>query len=285
MSSGSDIAANALLPSLLDGVDFTFPEIDLDDPQFAIPTDADDEFGDAEKLTNADLTTGVVNGDGTFDAIMKTFDAHLKGQFDKSRITGAEYSKAYIALVQAAIGGGIQFLLGRDQAYWQAVAMRLQAKTAGVQLVTARVQLEQEKAKLQTIRYEMLNAKVAYALMKVKLATEDATYGTAVFNLTNVLPAQLELVSEQVEGQRAQTLDTRTDGAAVAGSVGSQKALYAQQVTSYKRDAEVKAAKLFTDAWITMKTIDEGVVPPDGFINTSLDEILTALKVNNAIGA
>ncbi|MNT93606.1 hypothetical protein D3C72_2351200 [compost metagenome] len=84
-----------------------------------------------------------------------------------------------------------------------------------------------------------------------------------------------------MEAQRGQTLDLRSDGATVTGVMGQQKVLYAQQVTSYQRDAEVKAAKLFTDAWITQKTMDEGLLPPDGFTNASVDTILTALKANN----
>ena len=98
-----------------------------------------------------------------------------------------------------------------------------------------------------------------------------------------MLPQQLKLIIEQTEAQRAQTLDTRTDGTVVKGSVGKQKELYSQQITSYQRDAEVKASKLFTDAWITQKTIDEGLNPPNGFTNASIDTILTKLKSNNGL--
>ena len=38
---------------------------------------------------------------------------------------------------------------------------------------------------------------------------------------------------------------------------------------------------MFVDAWITQKTIDEGMMAPSGFTNASLDTILTKLKVNN----
>ncbi|MBQ5153795.1 hypothetical protein EGM85_11085, partial [Macrococcus caseolyticus] len=62
-----------------------------------------------------------------------------------------------------------------------------------------------------------------------------------------------------------------------------QKELYTQQITSYQRDAEVKAAKLFTDAWITQKTIDEGLTPPNGFTNASVDDVLSTVKRNNSL--
>ena len=134
---------------------------------------------------------------------------------------------------------------------------------------------------MASLQLEALTSKAGYALTKLKLSTESVTYCTAQYNLTNMLPQQLANVKEQTEAQRAQTLDTRTDGVAVVGVLGKQKALYSQQITSYQRDSEVKASKLFTDAWITMKTIDEGLLPPSGFQNSSLDQILTTLKTNN----
>ena len=101
----------------------------------------------------------------------------------------------------------------------------------------------------------------------------------------DVAEMQAVLVKEQGEAQRAQTLDTRSDGATVVGLLGKQKALYDQQITSYKRDAEVKAGKLWVDAWITMKTIDEGLLPPNQFTNTEVNEVLAALKTNNMLGS
>jgi hypothetical protein len=64
------------------------------------------------------------------------------------------------------------------------------------------------------------------------------------------MPVQKLNLQEQAEAQRAQTMDTRSDGVtAVAGSVGKQNALYAQQVISYQKDAELKAGKVFSDIW------------------------------------
>ena len=48
-------------------------------------------------------------------------------------------------------------------------------------------------------------------------------------------------------------------------------------------DAEVKAAKLFTDAWITQKTIDEGLTAPSNFANDSVNTILGVLKANSGL--
>lgn len=313
-SCGANLLANILLPSLIGDKVFDFPEVDLDDDKFKIPDENDNPlFDNIVPLTNDDLTTRVIGGSGTFDAIMDSLGAHLKGEHAANRITGQEYTKAYIGLVGAALGGAVQYLLGRDQAYWNAVMAQQQARMVEVQVVKARVELEAAKMMLIMTRYQALQAEVEYGLTKMKISTEDATFcnvkaqtrqveyntdeilptqraglvldnATKTYTNTHLLPRQRDMLQEQVEVQRAQTLDTRTDGATIVGSVGKQKDLYNQQIVSYQRDAEVKAAKLFTDAWITQKTLDEGLLAPNNFTNASMDEILANLKINNVIG-
>ena len=277
MSCSAEVEANRLLEELTKGDDFTLPDIDMSGPEWDIPGgDNSPIFGAITKVTNESLTTREVGGSGTFDALMESAHNHLKAEFKANRITGGEYTKAYIAMMESCMSNAVQFLLGRDQAYWAAAMAQIQA-------VTARVQLATSKAQFVLAKIQALSAKSEYALTKMKIATESETYCAALFNADQMLPQQLKLITEQTEAQRAQTLDTRSDGATVTGSVGKQKELYSQQITSYQRDAEVKASKLFTDAWITQKTIDEGLNPPNGFTNASIDTILTKLKSNNGL--
>lgn len=277
MSCSAEVEANRLLEELTKGDDFTLPDIDMSGPEWDIPGgDGSPIFGAITKITNESLTTREVGGSGTFDALMESAHNHLKAEFKANRITGGEYTKAYIAMMESCMSNAVQFLLGRDQAYWAAALAQIQA-------VTARVTLATSKAQYVLAKIQALSAKSEYALTKMKIATESETYCAALFNADQMLPQQLKLLTEQTEAQRAQTLDTRTDGAVVKGSVGKQKELYSQQITSYQRDAEVKASKLFTDAWITQKTIDEGLNPPNGFTNASIDTILTKLKSNNGL--
>ena len=277
MSCSAEVEANRLLEELTKGDDFTLPDIDMSGPEWDIPGgDGSPIFGAITKITNESLTTREVGGSGTFDALMESAHNHLKAEFKANRITGGEYTKAYIAMMESCMSNAVQFLLGRDQAYWAAALAQIQA-------VTARVTLATTKAQFILAKIQALSAKSEYALTKMKIATESETYCAALFNADQMLPQQLKLITEQTEAQRAQTLDTRSDGATVTGSVGKQKELYSQQITSYQRDAEVKASKLFTDAWITQKTIDEGLNPPNGFTNASIDTILTKLKSNNGL--
>lgn len=278
MSCNAEVEANRLLAALTEGDDFTIPDIDMSGPEWDIPGgDNSQIFNEIVPVTNESLTTRVPGGSGVFDALMESSSKHLKQEFKEGRITGGEYTKAYIATLESCMGNAVQFLLGRDQAFWAAA-------TAQIGAVTARVQLAATKAGYIMAKAQALTAKADYGLTKLKIATESENYCAALFNVNSILPQQKLLMLEQTEAQRAQTLDKRTDGTTVAGSIGKQKDLYAQQITSYQRDAEVKAAKLFTDAWITQKTIDEGLVPPNGFTNASLDPILTTLKTKNNLG-
>lgn len=277
MSCSAEVEANRLLEELTKGDDFTLPDVDMSGPEWDIPGGDDSPIFDAiTKVTNESLTTREVGGSGTFDALMESAHNHLKAEFKANRITGGEYTKAYIAMMESCMSNAVQFLLGRDQAYW-ATAM------AQIQAVTARVQLATSKAQFVLAKIQALSAKSEYALTKMKIATESETYCAALYTSEKILPAQERLIQEQYEVQRAQTQETRSDALPILGSIGKQKELYSQQITSYQRDAEVKAAKLFTDAWITQKTIDEGLNPPNGFTNASIDTILTKLKSNNGL--
>ena len=62
-----------------------------------------------------------------------------------------------------------------------------------------------------------------------------------------------------------------------------QKDLYTQQIESYQRDAEVKAAKMFIDTWVTQKTIDEGLTAPTVLQNASIETVMSRIKTNNGL--
>ena len=319
MSCGAEAEGNSLFQTLTAGVSFDIPQIDVTGPSFQIPGGMDSElYKEVTRIANSELTTTTLDGTGTFDVLMRGFKAHLKEEYNQSRITGAEYTKAYTALVESAMAQGVQFLLGKDASFWQAMSAQIQAITAKLQLETARV-------RHTTAQLEALNQEATFALTKMRLANENMQYcigkfnheqmlpaqktgqdianrtavynvdmimplqkvglehsnSIALFNLQTMLPQQYELLVEQTEVQRAQTLDTRSDGSTVVGAVGKQKDLYSQQIKSYQRDSELKAAKLFADAWTVQKTVDEGFVAPANFQNPSLDSVLGHIKTNN----
>jgi len=269
-----------------------FPVPDLSGAGFQVPDSDDSKYADINQLDIDALTTGKVHGEGVFDKLMTSVKHHIEEEFRNGRITGEQYTKAYIEITQTALSTATQFLLSKDQAYWQAVIAQAQAQSAEAEVVVARVGVETAKAQLVTSAYQAQTSKGEYALTKMKLATENADFCTKTaqkeqldYQTENILPAQKALLEEQREVQRAQTMDTRTDGVTIVGSIGKQKDLYSQQITSYTRDAEYKTAKMYLDSWITQKTLDEGLLAPDQLTNANIDEVLAAVRTNNNLGS
>lgn len=409
-SCGGSDEADSIFDKLVDDGDFDFPEIDLNGPQFEIPPTTDNPlYDDVDKVSIAELTNRQIGGTGVFDALMDAMSVHLKDQYEKDRITGREYADVYTAAIQGAMGQAVSFLMGKDQAYWQAIMTQAQARTAEIEAVRSRILLENTKLEYFTKKATAKTAAADYAVKKMQLALMDQDFcqkllekaaltldveekrfrndemlplqrdqlseaiaqvravitgigwdntlkqsevedmqpkriemldsqmqtaaieremarfnmdevlpwqslltreqaeaaraqttgnrsdgspvagvigwdnRTKQFTLDNLLPAQHQMVLEQVEGARAQTLNTRTDGTVVVGLIGKQKDLYTQQIDSYQRDAEVKAAKMFIDSWVTQKTIDEGLTAPTSLQNASVDMIMQRIKVNNGL--
>lgn len=265
-----------ILENVTKGLDFSLPDIDWDDDKYQIPDSIWDSLNsDVPIITIDELTSRQPRGSGVFDAIMEAISNHIKEEYKANRITGAEYTKAYVALTQAALSNAVQFLLNKDKARWDALAAQVQALLSTINYNTAKAQYEVAKSQA------LLN-KAQYANAVVQLAGSDAQYAQINKNIEQITH-QIVLIDEQMESARAQTLETRTDGSTIEGSVGKQKDLYDQQIESYKRDAELNAAKVFSDAWITQKTIDEGLTAPTMLQNDTVNEVLQTLKSNNKI--
>lgn len=299
---GADTEANRLLPELTQDASFVIPNNDLSSivfPDASINTPV-------VPVKIEDVTDGTVSGPGAFDHLMRGFKAHLQEEFEAQRITGDDYTKAYIALTDSAMNQSIAFLLGKDQAFWasqmiqvQAFGERVRFETAKVEMAAMQFNASNQKATYARTKMEVANSEIEYCTSKfnlegvlpVTLVGQEIANNTATYNLSNVLPKNVEnlgfqgeMLKEQTEAQRAQTLDVRKDGAPVVGVLGKQKALYDQQITSYQRDAELKAARIWSDAWITQKTIDEGLVPPTTLANANVEKVLNQIQVNNNLG-
>lgn len=263
----ADCVATNLFNTMISGTEFDIPEIDMSGPEFQMPGGVTNSlYQDIPRLDNDMLTTRNPGGTGTFDWVMRSIKMHLEEEFQKGRITGADYTNAYITLTQAALTTAVSYLVQRDQAYWAAVNGQFQAINAQVALATGKMNYAVQRAQA---RAQQGN----FALTKMKLATESQTFCNLI--------AQHGVLEEQTEVQRAQTLDIRTDGSIITGVLGKQKELIAQQITSYMRDAEVKAAKLFSDGWVVQKTVDEGLLAPPALTNDSVDTVLQNVKRNN----
>lgn len=253
----SELQANDLFETLVGAANAALPEVDLFDDQHSVPwTENSAVLKPVEQISVDELIT-------TFQSINASVAEELKKEFDAGRITGAKYAEVYLALTQGALQSAVQFQLGKDQAFWMATKTQADAIAANNQN--------------EVVRLQAMMARATWALTKLQLAKVDSEFGASEYQREEILPAQKALLLEQREAQRAQTTNTRSDGTeifatdvdgnvtAANGLLGKQMALYNQQKQSYIDDTKIKATKIFSDLWITQKTLDEGTQPANAF--------------------
>lgn len=226
--------ANSLFTALAGdlNIDLALPDLVLP-TDFELPPEAGNPaYAPLEPLTVEQLTTKEVNGTGVFDAIMASINAQMAVQYEKGRITGGDYAKVYLGAIQYGMQFGTQFLLSKDQAYLQNLQLQETVRLTQAQRVRAEADLQIARAQIQQMaftsaemRFKAYTARNAYAASKMDLVTG--------YNQILTSEAQLKLVAEQVDSQRAQTKDTLTDGTPVLGTIGMDKAIKeAQQQTA-----------------------------------------------------
>jgi len=184
MSHNSHTPANQLFPELLAGFDVNIKNINWDDPKYNILYDPNDPiWNKVKKLGVEELTDGTIGGTGIFDGLMVSVEAHLLKEYKANRITGAEYTQAYVALVQSAMGQAVSYVTASEQQFWASVAARVAA-------INGIVELENVKLKYEVLKIEAMKGKAEYALNKQRLAIEDTNFAIAEYHLTNIHPAQ-----------------------------------------------------------------------------------------------
>ncbi len=258
-SQGSEIDAEYLLAQLVGTNNAALPYVNLWDQLHTVPwTPESDLLKPVKRIEASDLVR-------EFQAIQDGLQASLRKEYDEGRITGAKYADTFLALMQGALQTALQFTLTKDSAFL--AAMKAQADAIG------------SNNQNELLRLQAMMARSEFALTQLKLASEDASYGQAILQINSVIPAQVLLLTEQMNAQRGQTSGTRADGSVIFnpgtpytsppvpptinGLMGNQQALYAQQKQSYIDDARVKATRVFTDLWTTQYTIATNVNVPN----------------------
>lgn len=140
---------------------------------------------------------------------------------------------------------------------------------------------------LETARGSTLDTRTDGTPIKGMLGRQfnvsEVDYDVKTFTLGNILPTQKAILQEQREAERAKTVDSRSDGDPIQGSIGRQKALHDQQIDSFQADSRYKVARLFFDAWATEKTMGTGVLVPDELTNAKIDEVVASVRSDRGL--
>lgn len=137
-----------------------------------------------------ELTSGDINGTGTFDVMIKSVKAHLKEEFDAERIRGTDYANVFSAAVTQVMAQATQYALAKSK-----MGLELQLLEAQVGKLAADTVVTTKQAALleaQTVT-EQANATGVLA------STRETDYRTNF-----ILPAQLLASEAQTELTKVQ---------------------------------------------------------------------------------
>ena len=194
------------------------------------------------------VTDGSVSGDGIFDIWMRALGAHLKREYAEQRITGDEYAKAYIALMNNLLNAAVGFL------------------TQDAQLAMA-----QEKLKYEL---QLLDAQVRLADKELALKDKDLA----------LKEKQVALAEAQLKAAEAQYKDT-VDGLPVGGVLGKQMKVYDAQAKGFKDNALQAATKIMVDTWNIRRQTEESLQTTadsklyDGNIGNAIAEMFGSVNI------
>ena len=261
MTSLIEDRSKELLEKLTTGLDFSIPNVDFDNKAFKIPDSLLDALQKVpEPLTIGLLTERKIDGDGAFDAVMTALKSHLKLEYDEGRITGAEYSKAYIAMLQSALQFAVQYLISRDNAYYQALGAQTQALIssinvykAKVELAIAQAQAHQNKAEyanrvlgLGAVEKQTLltNAQTSKTTEEVKLVTSQTARTEQDTKLTEANTSKVGKESLLVEAQTSQTAENTKLVTANTLKVGKEALLIEAQTAQTEENTKLTTANI-----------------------------------------
>lgn len=267
----ADNMANALFIALTTDASFTLPTLDIESTDFDFPTT---QYPSTSQLTEADLTSRTVGGSGLFDGLMESIGAQLTAEFEAGRITAKEYSTSYVALSQSAMSSAVQYLLQKDQQYWQAELIKQQAAAAELGVIQAKLQVEQLKAQVIQTRMSASSMAAEYSLNKMRLATEEANINLVEaqkdlaasqksqvdYQTSTVLPAEVSRVNKQVDVDTAQISRINYEVANVLPAQVSQTNKQVDQIT--EQITQIAAEKLRIDAQTDNIEYDTNSIKP-----------------------
>ncbi|UZA19134.1 hypothetical protein [Moraxella bovis] len=127
-----------------------------------------------------ELTTGTLNGKGTFDILMKAIEAHLRREYENQRIRGTDYANAYVGLINNALQQVTGYALEKAK-----LPLEMQLTEAQIQKLGADTILVTKQGGLvdaQIIK-EMLEAEKIHLETEHKLPRELAMLDAQIANI------------------------------------------------------------------------------------------------------
>ena len=114
-------------------------------------------------LNVSNVTTGTIDGTGTFDVLMQTVFLHLQREYASGRITGDMYAKAYIEIMNNTLAQATQYVVAAFQATANddLVAAQIRKINKDIELVTEQIELIDYQGVSEQAKYlDVVNGQV-----------------------------------------------------------------------------------------------------------------------------
>ena len=134
------------------------------------------------------ITDGTLAGNGIFDTWMRALSAHLKREYAEQRITGDEYAKAYIALMNNLLNAAVGFLTQDVQ-----LAMAQEKLKYELQLLDAQVKIADKEIAIKEKQVALAEAQLKAAEAQYKDTVDGQPIG-------GVLGRQMKVYDAQAKG-------------------------------------------------------------------------------------
>jgi hypothetical protein len=147
-------------------------------------------------VRTASLTQATLDGDGTFDTLMRAFKVHIDGEYDKNRIKGPEYAQVYLGGLQAVLNTSLQFTLQQRSVTLENELKEEQIKLAIIQQRQAEASILQTEAQTALViqqKANLVDDLLTSAKQRLKLDQEIANLAAQKLQIE----AQTLLINQQ----------------------------------------------------------------------------------------
>ena len=163
------------------------------------------------KVDITNLTHATIDGNGVFDVLMRTVNAHLQKEWTANRLKGTEYSTVYLGALESTMNTSLQFLLAKD---------KLNAELAILEQQLVNLKVEEINATKQGLLLDkQLDDLVAATALKIQqkanLVDELLTNAQQRSNLATEqarISAQTTQINAQTSQINAETLNVPKQG-------------------------------------------------------------------------
>ena len=246
------------------------------------------------KVDITNLTHATIDGNGVFDVLMRTVNAHLQKEWTANRLKGTEYSTVYLGALESTMNTSLQFLLAKDKLNAELAILEQQLVNLKVEEINATKQgllLDKQLDDLAAAtalkiqqKANLVDELLTNAQQRSNLATEQARIAAQTSQInaeTQNVPKQGALIDAQKDVQvqqklnlEAQKLNIPKEGALVDAqraltdqkllteidahlTATAQRSVLTAQATGFANDAKQKAAEIMIKGFSVVSTTND----------------------------